>query len=615
MAEVDRLELATIILDRMADGVILFDADGRATYVSAQAEQITGYSRQELMDGVVETLVPARLRARHEANRERYMSAPAPRGMGADLDIRLRRKDGRELPVDIALSPLQTEAGPQVVAVIRDAAARRQAERTLREQAQLLELAHDSILVRQVLDSRITFWNQGAVETYRFSRGEAIGKVSHELLKAVFPDDLSAIERKLAEEGRWEGELVHTRKDGTKLVVSSRWVMLYDDDGEPSAVLEINRDITEEKRGRDRLAAVLEVTQAIMSGQELDGVLSLIARRARKLAKAALATFAIPDEDTPWFWVRIAEGASADQLRGMRLPAGQSITGRTLASHRPTVVDDLMTDRQAFPEFVRAAAMGPALFVPLSVGNEDFGTLMVANPPGSPRFTSEDVAVMELFAAAAAVSIGYARAREAFDRMIVLEDRERIARELHDGAIQTLFGVGMNLQSTAMLSREGQVAKRLEDSISTIDQVVRDLRNYIFGLRPGILRVNQLDLALRKLAKQFESEAGVATVADVDSEAVAAISEKAADVLQLATEAISNVRRHAGAQTCRISLRLEDGSVVLEVDDDGKGFDQRRVRPGQGLRNFRERAQRLGGEATVESSKGSGTTVRAKIPI
>ena len=132
MAEVDRLELATIILDRMADGVILFDADGRATYVSAQAEQITGYSRQELMDGVVETLVPARLRARHEANRERYMSAPAPRGMGADLDIRLRRKDGRELPVDIALSPLQTEAGPQVVAVIRDAAARRQAERTLR---------------------------------------------------------------------------------------------------------------------------------------------------------------------------------------------------------------------------------------------------------------------------------------------------------------------------------------------------------------------------------------------------------------------------------------------------------------------------------------------------
>jgi len=615
MAQVDHSELSDLILDRMADGVIVFDADGRVTYVSAQAEQITGYSRQELLDLHAETLVPARLRARHEENRRRYMSTPTSRGMGTELDIRLRRKDGRELPVDIALSPLQTETGPQVVAVIRDASARRQAERTLREQAQLLELAHDSILVRRASDNTITFWNQGAVETYRFSRGEAMGKPSHQLLKTVFPEDVSGIERALAEEGRWEGELVHTRKDGTRLVVSSRWVTLYDDDGRPGAVLEINSDITEEKRGRDRLAAVLEVNQAFMSGEDPDSVLSLIARRARELANAALATFAIPDDDSDWLSVRVAEGASADRLRGMRLPSGQSISGRTLATHRPTVVDDLMTDTEAFPEFVKAAAMGPALFVPLSVGSEDFGTLMVANPQGSPRFGPDDVAVMELFAAAAAVSIGYARAREAFDRMIVLEDRERIARELHDGAIQTLFGVGMSLQSTALLSREAHVAGRLEESVSTIDQVVRDLRNYIFGLRPGILRVSQLDQALRKLVEKVQSETGVAAVADLDPEAVNAIAEKAPDVLQLASEAISNVRRHAEAQTCRISLRLEDRTVLLEVDDDGKGFDQRRMRQGQGLRNFRERTQRLGGDVTVESSSGNGTTVRATIPI
>src|ERR671924_39875 len=119
MAQVDHSELSDLILDRMADGVIVFDAEGRVTYASSQAEQVTGYSRQELMDLHAETLVPARLRARHEANRQSYMSAPTPRGMGAELDIRLRRKDGRELPVDIALSPLQSEAGAQVVAVIR----------------------------------------------------------------------------------------------------------------------------------------------------------------------------------------------------------------------------------------------------------------------------------------------------------------------------------------------------------------------------------------------------------------------------------------------------------------------------------------------------------------
>jgi signal transduction histidine kinase len=148
-----------------------------------------------------------------------------------------------------------------------------------------------------------------------------------------------------------------------------------------------------------------------------------------------------------------------------------------------------------------------------------------------------------------------------------------------------------------------------------VDRVIRDLRNYIFGLRPSILRVEELDQALRKLADEFERADGVVAVVDVDPQAAAAVSEKSADVLQLAAEAISNVRRHARAQTVRISLRLEDGTAVLEVDDDGQGFDPRRVRSGQGLRNFRERAANLGGEATIESARGKGSTLRAAIPV
>ncbi len=174
--------------------------------------------------------------------------------------------------------------------------------------------------------------------------------------------------------------------------------------------------------------------------------------------------------------------------------------------------------------------------------------------------------------------------------MILLEDRERIARELHDGAIQTLFRVGMSLQSTALISHQAEVTRRLEDSVSTVDQVIHDLRNYIFGLRPAALRLQGLDQALRRLIDEFERESGVSSVVDLDPAAADAISDKSSDVPQPATEALSNVRRHAHAETCRISLRLNGGTAVLQVEDDGQGFE-----PGhdngadQGLCNFRER--------------------------
>src|SRR5439155_10643045 len=129
-------------------------------------------------------------------------------------------------------------------------------------------------------------------------------------------------------------------------------------------------------------------------------------------------SIAMPEGAGESFVVRVAEGTNATELLGMRLPAGRSIIGRTLATHTSTVVRDLMTDPSAFPDFVQAAKMGPALFVPLTVENEDLGTLMVASPRGSRLFSGDDMTLLQLFAAAAAVSVEYTRAREALDRMI-----------------------------------------------------------------------------------------------------------------------------------------------------------------------------------------------------
>ena len=261
------------------------------------------------------------------------------------------------------------------------------------------------------------------------------------------------------------------------------------------------------------------------------------------------------------------------------------------------------------------AGLGPALFVPLAGRDRTLGSLVVANARGAPPFREADVQRAEAFAEHAAVALEYARLQRELQRLAVLEDRERIAKELHDGAIQALFAVGMGLQGSAQIAGSEELRARLQNAVDELDRVIRDLRNYIFGLRPGILADRQLDQALQRLVEEFGQRTGVVAIAEIDPAAAAELTGKAADLVQLAREALSNVSRHAAAATCRVSLYLGEDGGVLEVDDDGRGFDPAQDSGGgQGLRNLRERARELGGRAEIDSAPGSGTTVRVTIP-
>jgi len=208
------------------------------------------------------------------------------------------------------------------------------------------------------------------------------------------------------------------------------------------------------------------------------------------------------------------------------------------------------------------------------------------------------------------------RAEGELRRLDLLEERERIGRELHDGVIQSLFAVGMNLHAAGLRAHDPELEQRIDAAVAEIDHAIRDLRNYIFGLRPGILADRQLAQALQKLAADAERESGVTVVTDVDAGVAARLASRAADVVQLLRESLSNVTRHAGAATCRVTLREEEGAGVLEVDDDGSGFDVGAAGgQGHGLGNLRERAETLGGGLELESTPGEGTTVRIRIPL
>ena len=251
-----------------------------------------------------------------------------------------------------------------------------------------------------------------------------------------------------------------------------------------------------------------------------------------------------------------------------------------------------------------------------------FGNIYLTEKKDASEFSEQDQGALVVLASQAGIAIENARlyeeaqrAQRKLARLELLEERERIAKELHDGVIQSLFAVGMGLQGTAAATEDPQVAGRLEAAVEEIDRAIRDLRNYIFGLRPGILADRHLGQALQQLAQEFQTKTEVLTIVDVDPAVASALASKASDVVQLTHEALSNVGRHAGATTCRVSLRRKGGDAALEIDDDGVGFDAAAPRSSMGLSNLESRVAGLGGSFTIESIKDQGTTIRAMIPL
>ena len=371
----------------------------------------------------------------------------------------------------------------------------------------------------------------------------------------------------------------------------------------------------ENERRRRSLEAVSALGDRIMSGDDAAAVLESVAAYARDLVHADLSMIVGRAQAGDDPVVMVADGHGQAHLAGMAVPADGSLSGEVMRTGLPLVVEDASASDHAYLPLVSSADMGPTIFVPLRLRGAVFGTLSVGNRRGGRAFSADDVSLVQTFANQASAALESSRAKEDRERLSLLDERERIGRELHDGVIQSLFAVGMSLQGTSLGSSEEQTRRRLEGAVDELDRAILDLRNYIFGLRPTILADSALDSALRDLSGEFSEASGIVTVADIEASAATALAAHSADVVQLVREALSNVRRHAAASTCRVSLRLEGDRAILEIDDDGGGFDPATVRRGLGLENMRQRAASLGGEGLVESVPGEGTLVSIRLPL
>lgn len=256
--------LLAAIVDSSDDAILSKKLDGTITSWNQSAERLFGYKAEEAVGQHITLIVPWERRAEEEDILRRLA-----RGERVEhFETVRRRKDGTHLDASLTISPIRDAAGRVIGAskVARDITERRQAERALSEQARLLDLSNDAIFVRDGGD-HVTYWNKAATELYGFTREEAMGRVTHELLQTEFPTQLGMINEQLRRDERWSGELVHTRKDGTKVIVVSRWMLDRKADGNALRILETNSDITHQKRtekalreSEERFRAIVETT-------------------------------------------------------------------------------------------------------------------------------------------------------------------------------------------------------------------------------------------------------------------------------------------------------------------------------------------------------------------
>jgi signal transduction histidine kinase len=374
-------------------------------------------------------------------------------------------------------------------------------------------------------------------------------------------------------------------------------------------------------RTRDRM--LIEAGLALAAELELDAVLQRIVGLAVDLTDARYGALGVLTEDGQSIERFITEGVSPEIRDALGdPPVGHGILGLLITERRPMRIPDIALDPRSHGFPPNHPPMHSFLGAPVLARGRVFGNLYLTEKKGDDRFSEDDEAALVVLATQAGVAIENARllaetqrAQLELRRLEVLEERERIAKELHDGVIQSLFAVGIGLQGTAALARDADLSHRIEGAVEEIDRAIRDLRNYIFGLRPGILADRQLDQALTQLAREFQGRTEVLTIVDVDAGVAAELASRAADIVQMTREALSNIGRHAQATSCRVTLRRAEAGAELEIDDDGIGFDPETPRSGMGLTNLEDRVRSLHGSLAIQTVAGEGTTLRAFLPL
>jgi signal transduction histidine kinase len=376
-----------------------------------------------------------------------------------------------------------------------------------------------------------------------------------------------------------------------------------------------NARLYDEARRQQRwLRASADVTQRLLSGAEPGEILALVTEQALEISGADLVVLALPAGNGQQLVIEHAAGEGAEEALGLVLPVGGSVSGIVLDSGKPLSLDDFRSDERAAPVAREHLHLGPAVVVPLGTPGNVWGILTVGRRPGSLPLAPQAVEVLITFAGQAGIGLELAEHRRDVERFAVFEDRDRIARDLHDLVIQRLYATGMSLEGVSARMGESENGRRVGSAVDALDETIKEIRSAIFslhsrpaadeaGLRARILGVADAAAASLGFAPELRLAGRLdeAVPADIGEHLLAALRE-----------ALSNAARHAGAS--KVHVTVEAGpELVLLVQDNGTGMKEGGHR--SGLANLAERAELLGGMLRTGPANGGGTELEWRLPL
>ena len=377
-----------------------------------------------------------------------------------------------------------------------------------------------------------------------------------------------------------------------------------------------NARLYEEARRQQRwLSATAEVTRHLLSGAESGDALALITEKALEMTGADLVLLSLPIAGGEQVRVEHAAGEGAEQALGLVLPIGSSATGLVLRKGERLTITDYSSDRRVSEVGRRRLNIGPLVAVPLGGPSQVRGVLSAGRRQGSMPLSQAAADMLATFAAQAAIALQLAEHRRQAEQMAVFEDRDRIAKDLHDLVIQRLYATGMSLQGATSLITSPEVAERVSRSVDALDDTIREIRSAIFALqthpadRPVSLRAQILHVV-----QEMTAALGFAPSLQLDGALDTLVPTPIGEhMLTALREMLSNAARHSGADRIDVVVRATGADLDLTVRDNGSGIPDGGRR--SGLRNLAHRAEGLGGALTIHTAPGQGAELIWHVPL
>jgi signal transduction histidine kinase len=370
----------------------------------------------------------------------------------------------------------------------------------------------------------------------------------------------------------------------------------------------------EAQRQQQWLQASGEVTQRLLSGTSTEEVLALVTEQALGISGADLVVLALPTGDGTQLVIEHAAGEGAADAMGLVLPVPASASGLVLGTGKPMTLDDFSSDERVAPVAREHLGLGPAVVLPLGAPGNVRGILTAGRSRGSLPLAAAAVELLVSFAAQAGVGLELAAHRADAERLAVFEDRDRIARDLHDLVIQRLYATGMSLQSVSARLGDSGNGRRVSGAVDALDETIKEIRAAIFSLHA---RPAAEDSSLRSKVLEVTDDAaaalGFAPALRITGRVDNVPGDVAEHLLGALREALSNAARHARASKVDVTVEADPGDLTLLVRDDGIGISGTGRR--SGLANLAERAALLGGSMHARPGSDGGTELEWRVPL